>query len=153
MPGIAPQGLYGHNLIIIRVNRSPALSGNKRFDPLNHYYRHKLKAHFHFNSLLILDWINCYARTIKMDYTKVITEELSYLQQQEWQARHAIVRDRIRYLRLLKSGQCMSQRAAGQMIGLGARQSLRRWQVYRQQDYTALVKSGYVHNFGKLDGC
>jgi transposase len=87
-----------------------------------------------------------------MDYTKVITEDLSYLQQQERQARQATVRDRIRYLRLLKSGQCLSQRAAGQLIGLGERQRQRLWQVYRQQGYAALVKSGYVHNFGKLSG-
>lgn len=86
-----------------------------------------------------------------MDYTTVIKEELSFLQQQERQARQASVRDRIRYLRLLKSGQCPNQRTAGQVIGLGERQSQRLWQVYCQQGYAALVKWGYAHNFGKLD--
>lgn len=86
-----------------------------------------------------------------MDYTRVIAEELSFLQQQERHASQATIRDRIRYLRLLKSGQCKSQRTAGAAIGLGERQSQRLWQVYGQQGYAALVKSGYGHNFGKLD--
>ncbi len=86
-----------------------------------------------------------------MDYTAVIVEELSFLQQQERHARQATIRDRIGYLRLLKSGQCKSQRSAGEAIGLGERQSQRLWQVYRQQGYAAIAKSGYKHNFGKLD--
>jgi len=88
-----------------------------------------------------------------MEYTKIIPEDLMFLQQQERHASQATIRDRIRYLRLLKSGQCKSQRTAGEAIGLGERQSQRLWQVYRQQGYATLVKSGYMHNFGKLDCC
>lgn len=85
-----------------------------------------------------------------MDYTTVNAEELFFLQQQERHASQAPIRDRIRYLRLVKSGPCKSQRAAGAAIGLGERQSQRLWQIYRRQGYTAFVKSGYEHNFGKL---
>lgn len=85
-----------------------------------------------------------------MDYGLVITQELSFLLEQERQAGQAKVRDRIRFLRLLKSGSCSSQQAAGEVIGLGKRQSQRLWQVYRQQGYSALICPGYVHNFGKL---
>jgi transposase len=85
-----------------------------------------------------------------MDYTTAITEELSFLVEQERKAGKAIIRDRIRFLRLLKSGQCQSQRAAGQAIGLKERQSQRLWQIYRLQGYRSLVTPGYVHSFGKL---
>lgn len=85
-----------------------------------------------------------------MDYASIITEELSFLEEQERQAGKAIVRDRIRFLRLLKSGQCTSQRAAGQAIGLQERQSQRIWQLYRQQGYAGLTSPGYTHSFGKL---
>lgn len=85
-----------------------------------------------------------------MDYGSFINEDLFYLEEQERLACKSIVRDRIRFLRLLKSGQCTSQRAAGQAIGLQERQSQRLWQLYRQQGYGALVSLGYAHSFGKL---
>ncbi|MDB5260749.1 MAG: hypothetical protein JWQ14_30 [Adhaeribacter sp.] len=87
-----------------------------------------------------------------MDYGTVITEELSFLQEQERHAGKAIVRDRIRFLRVLKSGECKSQRAAGQAIGLQERQSQRLLQFYRQQGYAGLTSPGYLHSFGKLSG-
>lgn len=85
-----------------------------------------------------------------MDYGTVISEELAFLEKQERLAGKAVVRGRIRFLRLLKSGQCQSQRLAGQAIGLQERQSQRLWQLYRQQGYGALVSPGYAHSFGKL---
>src|SRR3712207_6635446 len=85
-----------------------------------------------------------------MDYGTLITEELSFLAQQERHASKAIVRDRIRFLRLLKSGECESQRAAGQVIGLQERQSQRLFQLYRWQGYAGLSSPGYLHNLGKL---
>ena len=45
-----------------------------------------------------------------MDYSQLIQEDLFYLQEQERHAQQAIVRDRIRFLRLLKSGQCTTQK-------------------------------------------
>lgn len=85
-----------------------------------------------------------------MDYGSVIKEALAFLEDQERLAGKAVVRDRIRFLRLLKSGQCQSQRLAGQAIGLKERQSQRLWQLYRQQGYGAFVSPGYAHSFGKL---
>jgi transposase len=85
-----------------------------------------------------------------MDYRRVIIEELSFLEKQERHAGKAIVRDRIRFLRLLKSGQYVSQRAAGQAIGLQERQSQRLFQLYRQQGYAGLTSPGYLHRLGKL---
>jgi hypothetical protein len=75
---------------------------------------------------------------------------LSFLEKQERHAGKAIVRDRIRFLRLLKSGQYVSQRAAGQAIGLQERQSQRLFQLYRQQGYAGLTSPGYLHRLGKL---
>jgi len=85
-----------------------------------------------------------------MDYGSIIKEEEVFLQEQERHAGKAIVRDHIRFMRLLKSGQCKSQREAGQAIGLGERQSQRLWQLYRQQGYSGLISPGYAHGFGKL---
>ncbi len=85
-----------------------------------------------------------------MNYGLVITEELSFLLEQERQAGQAKVRDRIRFLRLLKSGYCSSQQAAGEAIGRGKRQIQRLWQMYQQHGYSALICPGYVHGFGKL---
>ncbi|MDQ4141813.1 MAG: winged helix-turn-helix domain-containing protein [Bacteroidota bacterium] len=85
-----------------------------------------------------------------MKYAELIQEEESYLRWQERHAQKGIVRDRIRFLRLLKSGQCKSQWAAGEAIGLQGRQSQRLWQQYRQQGYAGLVQAYSNHNFGKL---
>jgi hypothetical protein len=44
----------------------------------------------------------------------------------------------------------VSQRAAGQAIGLQERQSQRLFQLYRQQGYAGLTSPGYLHRLGKL---
>lgn len=88
-----------------------------------------------------------------MDYGTLIKEELEFLREQERKAVKAQVRDRIRFLRLLKSGEAKSQRASGVAVGLGQRWSQRLWQQYRQEGYAAFIEPGYQHNFGKLDCC
>jgi transposase len=85
-----------------------------------------------------------------MNYEILITESVDFLQSQERLASKAQVRDRIRFLRVLKMGQAKSQSAAGLTIGLATRQSQRLWQTYQQQGFSGLLLTHYEHSFGKL---
>ncbi|MBD0299922.1 MAG: hypothetical protein ICV82_06625 [Nitrososphaera sp.] len=64
----------------------------------------------------------------KIDYPSAIEETLKVLVRKEREQSKAFVRDRIRFLRLLKSGKCATQTQAGELIGLRARSSQRLWQ-------------------------
>ena len=85
-----------------------------------------------------------------MDYSQLIRESEEFLQSQERLASRAQVRDRIRFLRVLKTGQATSQSAAGLLIGIATRQSQRLWQTYREQGFSGLLCTHYQHSFGKL---
>lgn len=85
-----------------------------------------------------------------MDYSAKIGEELDFLQQAEKQRGSALDRDRIRFLRLLKSGQATTQAAAGAAIGLGQRQAQRLWKTYQQGGLDALMSKAAQRGWGKL---
>ena len=85
-----------------------------------------------------------------MAYSLLISEDVEFLQIQERLASKALVRDRIRFLRLLKTGQANTQSAAGLLIGIATRQSQRLWQTYREEGFSALLSTHYQHSFGKL---
>lgn len=86
-----------------------------------------------------------------MQYAFEIKETLEQLLQLEKQQRQARLRDRIRFLRLLKEGQAQTQLQAGKQLGLSLRQSQRIWQTYRQQGIGQLLQTGYQHGFVKLN--
>lgn len=75
----------------------------------------------------------------KIDYSKVIKETTKKLRRLEKGQQKAFVRDRIRFLWLLKSGRCSSQVAAGELIGLRPRSSQRLWQHYQKGGLEALL--------------
>lgn len=79
----------------------------------------------------------------KVDYSKAIKETAKKLRCLEKEQQKAFVRDRIRFLWLLKSGHCCSQTEAGGLIGLSARSSQRLWQQYRNQGLEALLQYPY----------
>jgi transposase len=85
-----------------------------------------------------------------MVYETLIKESVDFLQSQERLASKAQVRDRIRFLRVLKTGQAKSQAAAGLTIGIATRQSQRIWQTYQQKGFSGLLSTHYEHSFGKL---
>ena len=85
-----------------------------------------------------------------MKYSTKIREELAFLQQAEKQRGTALDRDRIRFLRLLKSGQATTQAAAGAAIGLGQRQAQRLWSTYQQGGLDALMSKPAQRGWGKL---
>ena len=63
-----------------------------------------------------------------MDYQVEIKEASEDLNRLEKTNKDLKGRDRIRFLRLLKSGEASSQLQAGRMLGLKLRQSQRLWQ-------------------------
>jgi len=85
-----------------------------------------------------------------MDYGVLIIEDVDFLFTQERLASKAQVRDRIRFLGLLKTGQAKSQAGAGVLIGLASRQSQRLWQSYQARGFAGLLSPAYQHGFGKL---
>ena len=85
-----------------------------------------------------------------MDYSVLIRESVEYLTSQERLADKAQVRDRIRFLRVLKTGQAKSQAGAGLLIGIATRQSQRLWQTYREKGFSGLLVTHYEHSLGKL---
>lgn len=77
----------------------------------------------------------------KMNYQLAITEEEGDLRNLERHTKHHKTRDRIRFLRFLKSGTATTQAQAGQLIGLQPRQSQRLWARYRREGL-----AGYLEN-------
>lgn len=85
-----------------------------------------------------------------MNYADKIKESADWLLESEKKRGSAIDRDRCRFLRLLKSGECKSQAAAGVAIGLCERHAQRLWQTYRQQGFEGLMHRPSRRGFGKL---
>ncbi len=85
-----------------------------------------------------------------LDYQKAIKESVEELSALERRQSKALVRDRIRFVRLLKSGACPSQATAGEQIGLKRRASEKLWSHYRHQGMEGLLAYPYQGTKGKL---
>lgn len=85
-----------------------------------------------------------------MDYAQLIKETLEALLQVEQQQKQALLRDRVRFIRLLKAGVVKSQRLAGEQIGLKERQSQRLWHTYQNKGLQGILSYPYRGTFGKL---
>lgn len=85
-----------------------------------------------------------------LDYRKAIKESEQQLWEAERHQSYALLRDRARFLRLLKSGACSSQAQAGQCIGLGLRGSEKLWKKYRKEGFKGLLTYPYKGSKGKL---
>jgi transposase len=85
-----------------------------------------------------------------MEYVKLIKESVEELQALEQRQKQALLRDRVRFIRLLKVGAVKSQRLAGEQIGLKERQSQRLWHSYRNKGIEGLLSYPYKGTFGKL---
>lgn len=85
-----------------------------------------------------------------MNYAAKIKEEVGFLLQAEQRRGSALNRDRARFLRLLKTGQCRSQAAAGASIGLCERHAQRLWQTYHRDGFEALMVGPSRRSWGKL---
>lgn len=76
-----------------------------------------------------------------MNYQLAIAEEEDYLRDLERNTKHHKTRDRIRFLRFLKSGRATTQEQAGELIGLRQRQSQRLWALYRREGLAAYLEN------------
>ncbi|WP_028666155.1 helix-turn-helix domain-containing protein [Runella zeae] len=85
-----------------------------------------------------------------MDYKILIRDEIQELQSLEKQQSKGQFRDYVRFLRLLKSGECSSQAKAAQQVNLGVRQAQRVWKTYRQHGLEGLLQSKNKGYFGKI---
>lgn len=85
-----------------------------------------------------------------LDYCKAIKESEDQLLELERCQSYALLRDRMRFLRLLKSGACTSQAGAGKYIALKLRASEKLWNKYRREGIKGLLIYPYKGSKGKL---
>jgi transposase len=85
-----------------------------------------------------------------MNYADEITQDLPYLQLLEKQQIKAQLRDYVRFLRLLKAGECSTQQAAANQVNLSLRQAQRLWKRYRQDGLDSLIQTRQAGYMGKL---
>lgn len=67
----------------------------------------------------------------RISYSELIRESEEELVRLERNQTAALLRDRVRYIRLLKTGESLTQKSASEAIGLKIRQGQRNWQMYR----------------------
>lgn len=85
-----------------------------------------------------------------MDYSSLIKETEAELTELERKQSLATNRDRIRFLKILKTQQATGQAQAGQAIGLGQRQAQRLWNLYRNKGLSGLVEMPNRRGWGKI---
>ncbi len=85
-----------------------------------------------------------------LDYRKAIKESEGQLFALERGQTKALLRDRVRFLRLLKCRECSSQAQAGRAIGLGVRASEKLWKKYREEGLPGLLHYPYQGKKEKL---
>ena len=76
----------------------------------------------------------------RLSYPEEIKESVEELRQIEKRQKKALFRDRVRYIRLLKSGEAQSQKAASSCIGGKVRQGQRNWRMYREGGMEGLLR-------------
>lgn len=85
------------------------------------------------------------------NYVEFISESEADLFTIEHKQKLATARDRVRFIRFLKSRQARSQVQAGELIGLSPRQSQRLWQMYCQKGLAGLIGANHGGQYkGKL---
>lgn len=86
----------------------------------------------------------------RLNYTASITEEASDLHSLIKREPVGMVRDRLRFLHLLKSGACLSQGEASARLGLSTRSGQRIWSMYKQGGLAGVYPVASRRGFGKL---
>lgn len=75
----------------------------------------------------------------RLNYIEAIKESEEYLQGLERKQKDSTLRDRVRFLRFLKSGLASSQQSSSDLIGIGVRQGQRIWRLYKETGIEGLV--------------
>lgn len=87
-------------------------------------------------------------RTI--NYVEAIQETEEQLLSLEKEQKQSRQRDRVRFTRFLKQGRALTQPQAGQLVGLGRRQSQALWKRYADGGLEALLSGGHKGSWCKL---
>ena len=85
-----------------------------------------------------------------MNYQEAISQSSDELLQLERQTKDLKARDRVRFIRLLKTNQATTQKQAGTLIGIRVQQSQRLWKQYREEGIRAISESRYQGSVPKL---
>lgn len=85
-----------------------------------------------------------------MKYQSTIQESVESLLELERQTTVGRCRDRVRFIRLLKSGEARSQQQASDLIGISHRQGQWLWKQYLQEGISYLSENQYKGYSGKL---
>ena len=85
-----------------------------------------------------------------LDYSHAIQESVEQLLYLERHQTSALLRDRMRFLRLLKSGECSKQSDAGKAIGLKVRAAEKLWKKYKEEGIEGLLVYPYVGRKEKI---
>jgi transposase len=86
----------------------------------------------------------------KLDYTQLIQESEEELKQQERQQTKSYYKDRVRFIRYLKTGVVSSQIQSGELIGLKGRQSQNLWKIYQSEGLAGLLRERKPTYLGKM---
>lgn len=85
-----------------------------------------------------------------LDYVVEISEDADTLAAAEQQARHTKIRQRLQFLRLLKSGLAMNMPEAAAIVGISPSSADRYWRTYKREGLDALCSLGYKGGQGRL---
>lgn len=85
-----------------------------------------------------------------LNYADLVEESAEELLLQEKAQSKSYLRDRIRFLRFLKTGIAKSQSQAGKLIGLQSRQAQNLWKLYQQKGLAGMLQPKVGHHWGKL---
>ena len=76
----------------------------------------------------------------RLSYQETIKEIIEELSKIEKRQTDSMLRDRVRFIRLLKKGAAKTQKAASELIGISQRQGQRNWRLYKEQGLKGLIK-------------
>jgi transposase len=76
----------------------------------------------------------------RISYSRAIKESTEELIKIEKRQSSSLLRDRVRFIRLLKSERASTQKEASAQLGISQRQGQRNWRLYKEQGVKGLVK-------------
>jgi transposase len=75
-----------------------------------------------------------------LNYKELVKEEIAQLRMLHRKQNKSLDRRRLQFLMLLKSGKCLTQRAAGALIGIGQRAAEKLWKLYATEGLDKLLE-------------
>lgn len=86
----------------------------------------------------------------KLDFPNLIAQSVDELREREKKENNARLRLRVQMLRLLKSGEIISVKAASQTVGISAKHGYDLWHLYREKGLDKLLELNWKPRISKL---